>query len=175
MIDSITNYPFLEPLKTNWQDVKKEFEGVRKYLATPEGEDRIYTTGWNVLPLYLKSEAYNDAFSKLPTADNIENNILALCPTIKSAIIKIPNLAGCWFSVMKPGCIITPHCHPRSFVLMRSHLGLICPHRGVTLTVGETTARWTEGEMFVFNDSIIHSARNLSKQERVILITDFIV
>lgn len=169
-----SNYKFLDPLKDAWKEIRREFEGISEYLASPEGENHIYTTGWNILPLYMKSEAYNDAVNKLLTTDNIDNNILALCPTIKSIIINIPNLAGCWFSVMEPGCIIKPHCHPRTPALIRSHLGLICPSRGATITVGDSTKRWVEGEMFVFCDSILHSARNLSKERRVILITDFI-
>jgi beta-hydroxylase len=160
MFSNIEDYPFLEPFKENWEGIKREFELIQKNQQVVIGEDHIHNHGWSTVFFLYKGEYYKE---------NLQQ-----CPLISSLIKNVPNLARCFFSVMKPGCIIYPHSGAKTPNILRSHLGIICP-KGATITVGDSIKRWIAGEMLVFNDSITHSARNLSCEERVVLIVDFIV
>lgn len=74
------------------------------------------------------------------------------------------------FSRLAPGTVIDPHYGYDAGVL-RLHLGLECPG-GATITVGQETRRWEEGEVLLFDDTQRHSARNDGDRERLILLVD---
>lgn len=52
------------------------------------------------------------------------------------------------------------------------HLGLITPP-GPVLNVGPAMMRWHEGEVLVFDDTFIHSAKHDGTEDRYILLAWF--
>lgn len=76
-----------------------------------------------------------------------------------------------FFASMQPHTVIKPHSDFTNFVLT-SHLPLVVPYSGQNkcrLTIGETTREWINGQLLLFDTSIIHDAVNDSDQTRYIL------
>jgi len=92
------------------------------------------------------------------------------CPKTTEIINSIPGVFIAGFSVLKAGCVITPHVGYTDSV-WRLHLGLICPPN-CWIRVGEETHHWKKGEAVLFDDTIEHEAANESDSDRVILIVD---
>ena len=78
-------------------------------------------------------------------------------------LLKICNL-------LAPKTRIPPHTGVANTRLV-CHLPLIVP-AGCGFRCGATSVQWTEGEAFVFDDTIEHEAWNDSDQLRVVLIFD---
>jgi aspartyl/asparaginyl beta-hydroxylase (cupin superfamily) len=51
------------------------------------------------------------------------------------------------------------------------HLPLVVPE-GCWLRVGNETRHWEEGKLLIFDDSIVHEARNPTTETRIILLFD---
>lgn len=94
-----------------------------------------------------------------------------LCPKTTEAVQSTQGIMeGCIFgnifiSVLFPGTIVDPHCGPTN-VRHRLHFPLLVPkcasllqlRSEPELRVATERITWTEGECFVFDDSIVHSA-----------------
>jgi aspartyl/asparaginyl beta-hydroxylase (cupin superfamily) len=52
------------------------------------------------------------------------------------------------------------------------HLPLIVPENCGAIRVGNETRPWVEGELLIFDDSMVHEAWNDSDEERVVLLFD---
>jgi aspartyl/asparaginyl beta-hydroxylase (cupin superfamily) len=100
----------------------------------------------------------------------------ALCPETMAALQRIPQprIAGAgpnaMFSLLAPHTAIPPHVGVNNARLV-CHLPLVVPE-GCWFRVGAETRHWTEGEAFVFDDTIEHEALNPSDRLRVVLIFD---
>lgn len=158
MIESIDeHFAFLRPVRAHWQELKDEYLQV-KDMAENWPEKELYNGGWDTIGVIFKGQ------------DLLANQ--KLCPVATSLAKAIPEVYICGYSILRSGCIIHPHTGYTKSVF-RSHLGLICPDN-CSITVGDITRQWVDGEMFVFDDTITHSARNDSSTDRVILILDFL-
>jgi aspartyl/asparaginyl beta-hydroxylase (cupin superfamily) len=76
-----------------------------------------------------------------------------------------------FFARMQPHTKISEHSDFTNFVLT-SHLPLVVPYSGTNqcrLTVGDTTREWLDGQLMLFDTSLIHDALNDSDQARYIL------
>lgn len=73
-----------------------------------------------------------------------------------------------FFSRLKPGAHIPPHFGVANS-RMTVHLPLIVPS-GCSIRVGKEIHEWSEGELFVFDDSFEHEAWNRSTEDRLVLI-----
>lgn len=107
--------------------------------------------------------------------DLLEANA-ARCPATMTALAGVPSphING-WsplalFSLLRPGMHIPPH---RGFLNTRliCHLPLVTPP-GCLLRVGNEEREWEQGKMLIFDDSIVHEARNTSRETRVVLLFD---
>lgn len=157
MFQTIDTYPFLAPVQEAWQDIRKEYEVACKHL-TPWPERYLYNEGWQAFGLTFMGEQLPEGIAK--------------CPETWRIIKDIPGLFIAGFSVLKPKTTIYPH-RGYTATVWRSHLGIICPE-GAWIEVGGERKSWVEGEMFVFDDTIEHSAANESDQDRVIFLLDFL-
>lgn len=122
----------------------------------------------------------------------IHENIDLYCPQTYSFISK--NIVGlmqnCIFgnifiSVLYPGTIIEPHCGPTN-IRHRLHYALSVPEsaqddnngkgNSPILNVRNEVLKWEEGNTFVFDDSLVHSAEfpdnNNNCEVRVVLVVD---
>ena len=76
------------------------------------------------------------------------------------------------YSLMLPGAVISPHEGYTGEVL-RMHLGLAVPPDGdCALIVGGERREWRTGEVLLFNDTIEHSAHNLTNRPRLVFLLD---
>jgi len=147
-------YPFLQPLQDHWQEIRDEYFKVQD-RTEKWFEDGLHNGKWEAYGLRFKNQ-----------------DVPHECPRTAELVFGIPNVYIAGFSIMKPGCRIEPHVGYTRDVL-RAHVGLVCPE-GAWLQVGGEMYRWKEGEVVVFDDTVLHSAANESPEDRVILLVDFL-
>lgn len=98
------------------------------------------------------------------------------CPRTMKALEKAPlsSIGGrtpaVLFSRLEPGAHIPPH-HGMLNCRLICHLPLIVP-QGCWLRVGNETREWEEGKLLIFDDSIVHEAKNPTGELRIILLFD---
>jgi aspartyl/asparaginyl beta-hydroxylase (cupin superfamily) len=150
-------FPFLIGLQDAWRDIREECLALPGDTYEPWVQREMYGHGWSVYGLLAFGERIEAA--------------LAACPRTAAALAQIPHLTTAGFSRMAPGTHIAPH-EGWVTTVYRAHLGLVVPD-GCALKVGGEIRRWREGEAFVFDDTVEHSAWNRGKADRIILLFDF--
>ena len=156
----MTDFPIVSILETNWEFILSELTAIipkETFVHWPERG--IYKGRWDVYGIYGVD------------GQRIEGNARK-CPETARIVESIPNMRTAGFSMLAPGCQISPHKGYTDKVL-RCHLGLIVPDGDCHLRVGETTYTWEVGSAFVFDDRLIHEAWNLTDSPRYILLVDF--
>ena len=74
---------------------------------------------------------------------------------------------------MHSGTHVLPHTGPTN-TRLRAHLGLVVPETGlVEMRVGPQTLRWSEGKVFVIDDSFEHEVWQAGEGLRLVLLVDF--
>lgn len=98
------------------------------------------------------------------------------CPITANAVAAAPlpkihaRAPAAFFSRLDPGVHIPPH-NGATNARLTVHLPLIVPDQ-CAFRVGDETREWKEGELLIFDDTILHEAWNGSDQQRVVLIFD---
>lgn len=156
----MTEYPAIKILEDSWEGILRELQTIipgNTFVKWPEFS--IYNGTWDVYGIY-----------------GIDGKIIKenanRCPFTASVVQQIPGLRTAGFSMLASGCEIKPHKGYTDDVL-RCHLGLVIPDGDCALQVEETIYRWEVGKAFVFNDRLLHSAWNRTKEQRYILLVDF--
>jgi aspartyl/asparaginyl beta-hydroxylase (cupin superfamily) len=97
----------------------------------------------------------------------------AVCPLTTELVERIPGTdsAGLvYFSAMRPGAAIRPHCGPHN-LRVRCHLGLHV-RANCGIRVGGMRRTWEEGKCLVFDDSFVHEVWNRGTDARAVLLVD---
>lgn len=100
----------------------------------------------------------------------------AACPATVAAVEQAPMVhvraraPAVFFSELQPHTHIPPH-NGATNTRLTVHLPLIVPD-GCAFRVGDDTRPWIPGELFIFDDTILHEAWNRSDARRVVLIFD---
>lgn len=95
------------------------------------------------------------------------------CPKTFEIISKVPELVTAQFSVLLPHTHVNPH-KGYSTMVLRSHLPLIIPNEEkCAIKIENDTHHWKEGELVIFDDSLMHEAWNNSDKIRAVLMFDF--
>jgi len=170
------DFPWLDVLEAATEEIAAEAlaalsgdrAGFKPYVDFPPGtpiDDWAalnHSSDWSVYPLWRDGEQIPAHVQKCPKTAAV----LAQLP-----LCDIPHYApGAFFSVLKPRTRLPPHTgttNTRSIV----HLPLVIPS-GCGFRVGADVRTWTEGNAWVFDDSIEHEAWNDSDETRIILIFD---
>lgn len=169
-------FPGLSSLEAKTGAIRSEFEAliaaeaadIVPYIQYPE---RVPLRQWKA----LNNSSDWTAIHLLRNGQRVESNARH-CPATMEALAAMPqpDIPGgspnAMFSLLAPRTRIPPH-HGVANVRLVCHLPLIVPE-GCGFRCGETVARWTPGEAFVFDDTIEHEAWNDSDQLRVVLILD---
>ena len=159
-------FPWTSALEAEWRLIGRELDSLlARREAIPNFQDisedqRVLTQGadWKTFFFY----AYGH---------RIDANC-ARCPDTARALARIPGMTTAFFSILAPGKRIPEHRGPYKGVL-RYHLGLRVPFPDLCgITVGSETAGWAEGKSLIFDDTLPHSAWNLSSTDRAILFVD---
>jgi Aspartyl/Asparaginyl beta-hydroxylase len=166
----IKNYPWCQKLAKKYKGIKEEFKAVTSDMSklTKEGNNvwasaltddaSSYGTGWKTLVLMDRG-----------IWDPINANLF---PRASMAIRDSgAPVTEAFFASMQPMSSIAPHSDFTNFVVT-CHLGLDIPDSGLNkcrLTIGDETRQWINGEVMLFDTSVIHEAINEADQTRYIL------
>ncbi|MEO8176412.1 MAG: aspartyl/asparaginyl beta-hydroxylase domain-containing protein [Sphingomicrobium sp.] len=117
---------------------------------------------WSTLPLWVDGAPAGDAVTRCP------NTFAALGPLDLAQISK----RAPWivFSKLTGRARIPPHTGMINARLI-CHLPLVVP-AGCEFKVGGETRRWHEGELMIFDDTVVHEAANNGTSDRIVLILD---
>jgi len=161
----------LQKFKTNWKSIRDE--ALKVYDSTSGGfineSESLKDTGyWGQFDLFIQGREKVQNCAKAPITCSLVKNI----PEIKN------NRRGqVKFSVMKSGTHVHPHSGPTNCRL-RAHLGLKVPvnknQNNTVLRVADNYLHWSDGEIFVFDDSFDHEVwhSNENNEARIVLIMD---
>jgi beta-hydroxylase len=154
-------FAFARILEAHWRQVYAEYRGIRSELTAWHERD-LHDGGWQVFGLF-----------DFPHGRAIEANI-ARCPfTASLAHEHVPRHGAVGFSVLAPGTRISAHRGYQGEFL-RCHLGLQIPTGDCGLRMSDQVRRWATGRVLVFDDRAMHEAWNLTGEERVVLLIDFV-
>ena len=159
----------LKKVASNWQIIRNEgldglFGNHKSYQA--EATELHQEGKWQQLVLYENGHQQEDGCKLAPKTCQILDKYLN------------PNAVSCKrgqikFSIMHPGTHVRAHTGPTN-TRLRAHLGLVVPDQGlVEIRVGNETLRWTEGKVFVIDDSFEHEVWQSGNTIRLVLLIDF--
>jgi len=165
-----SDLPWANKLAKNYKQIRKEFTAITSDM------EKLQQDGNNIWAGALTQEAggYGEGWSTLVLKDRgIWDEVNCnLFPKTAKLVEKsgIP-ATEVFFAAMKPQSDIKLHSDNTNFVLT-SHLGLVIPSSGENkcrLSIGDETREWIDGEVMVFDTSIMHDACNESEEMRYIL------
>ncbi|RUW57009.1 aspartyl/asparaginyl beta-hydroxylase domain-containing protein [Mesorhizobium sp. M8A.F.Ca.ET.021.01.1.1] len=158
ILDSL---PYVHDLIADWRSIRDEMNLVSAREYGPATATYLYRPGgWQVANL-CTFYAWNGSLREV-------------CPITTKLVSAFPGVVNAKFSRMNPRTRVQPHSGVQAYAypVSRLHLGLrVPPNCGIC--VGDQTFHWSEGECFIFDDSVEHYAWNLSDEVRSILIVDF--
>jgi len=157
-------------LRDSYDVIKEEF------LRVTADADKLAREGNNVWSGALTEEAsgYGEGWRTLVLLDKgswDKENVNLFPKTAKAVHDSGIPATEVFFASMKPNTDIKPHSDFTNFVLT-SHLALDIPCNGQNkcrLSVGDDTRQWMNGEVMLFDTSIMHDAINESDEMRYIL------
>jgi beta-hydroxylase len=154
-------FPFAAVLERETERIRAEFHGVREQMIDWV-ERELYGEGWKVFGLF-----------DFPHGAPLEAGVRA-CPHTAALIAEhVPTHGAAGFSLLRPGTRIQPHQGYQGRFL-RCHLGLEIPAGDCGLRIEHETRRWEAGRTLIFDDRLTHEAWNLTAEERVVLLVDFV-
>lgn len=117
---------------------------------------------WSTLPLWVDGSPAGDSVERCP------RTFAALQPLDLARISK----RAPWivYSKLKGGARIPPHTGMINARLI-CHLPLVVPE-GCEFRVGGEARLWREGELMIFDDTVVHEAMNNGTSDRIVLIFD---
>jgi aspartyl/asparaginyl beta-hydroxylase (cupin superfamily) len=164
------DFGWTNSLKSKYKQIRKEFDAVNADM------ERLQQEGNNIWAGALTEDAaaYGDGWKTLVLMDrgrwDPEN--ANLFPNTAKAVrdCGVP-ATEVFFACMKGPSKISPHTDFTNFVLT-SHLALDIPYSGenkCNISVGDETHEWINGNVLLFDTSLVHDAVNDSDQMRYIL------
>ncbi len=162
---ALSHFPDLETLRSNSDVIREEGLALMAHqrMKVPDNKDdagfnSFAKAGWK--RFYLKW--YGDAH---PSAAK-------LCPRTTEILRGLPNVSAAMFATLPPGAVLNPHKDPYAGS-MRYHLGLVTPNDDAChIDVDGERYSWRDGQGVVFDETFIHTARNDTDVERLILFCD---
>mmetsp|Transcript_7980 Transcript_7980/g.21038 ORF Transcript_7980/g.21038 Transcript_7980/m.21038 type:complete len:259 (+) Transcript_7980:233-1009(+) len=176
-IEGLLAKPWHEPAtRQKWaKKLEKEWTVVRDELAAALADDgKLEAEGNNVwagAKNATSAAAYGQGWKTLGLCDRTvwDDTNAALFPRTCELLhrAKVPLLEA-FFAKMPPKSVIGPHSDMCNFALT-AHLGVDVPEGECSLTVGDGTREWRNGETMLFDTSILHEAENRADRTRYIL------
>mmetsp|Transcript_10147 Transcript_10147/g.25048 ORF Transcript_10147/g.25048 Transcript_10147/m.25048 type:complete len:460 (+) Transcript_10147:198-1577(+) len=176
-IEGLKPRPFHDPYQFEWaQKLRDSAEIVQEEFkrVACDGEDSLYEQGNNVWVTAANStsaESYGPDWKTLALMDRCvwdQTNVKLFPKTTKLLRdLEVPCIEA-FFARMMPNSVIKPHSDYCNFALT-SHLGLDVPEGQCWIEVGNERREWRNGEMLLFDTSLMHKAANEADQKRFIL------
>lgn len=160
------DFDWVKTLESNYLIIKEE---LLNFIAKENNQIKPY---FNKNLVTKKSMWRTSAF--LFWKWNFKNN-QNKCPKTMNILSQIPNLISAYLSILEPGSEINPHRGDTNGI-MRGHLPLVVPKEIESLgfRVNDEVKIWEEGKLLLFNDAAYHSAWNLGKSDRIVVIVDVV-
>jgi beta-hydroxylase len=163
-------FGFLEDLQSKWRTIREEFESSFDESHASSWPQRfVYTEDWKLLPLIDPGRMANHGV--VLSKGDLERNRRNF-PRTLGALEGLPGLLEAGFSRLYPGTRIHPH-KGIDHTVLRCHIGVIVP-KGCFINVGGQIREWSDGCLFLFDDTRAHEVWNESGEARVVLIMDFL-
>ncbi|NEO33067.1 MAG: aspartyl/asparaginyl beta-hydroxylase domain-containing protein [Symploca sp. SIO3C6] len=188
------DFTFLSSFKDNYKVITEELINFlnnpnvdfQKFVQTSSAQNSINKVDfWKIIALYIHlktpleifqeysdfyqvnieqvKQAYDYIYSQFPQTWKIVRELTA---SQDNGIINV------FFSYFEPGAKLNLHVNDDPY-MYRAHLGLIVPEGNIGFKVCDDLVKWQEGEVLVFTPTNPHTAWNLTKHPRVIMIIDF--
>jgi len=165
-----SDHAWCQKLASKYTELKKEFIQVTADMAKLQQEGNNIWAG----ALTEDASSYGAGWKTLVLMDRgIWDPVnVNLFPKTAKAVrdCGVPAVEV-FFASMQPRSNIQPHSDFTNFVVT-SHLGLVIPESGSNkcrLTIGDETRQWINGEVMMFDTSILHDAVNDTDETRYIL------
>jgi aspartyl/asparaginyl beta-hydroxylase (cupin superfamily) len=170
---SIEQFPYLKEIEDNFAQIYAEWLAVTKtnndvYQTWPQYQLPSGENTWTTITLDApKVHAHQNVEGVIQHADlfPITRNIL------KTALGD--RLDAVMFSKIAPQSRILPH-KGRFSNTLRCHLGIDIPAGECKIKVNNEIHGWEQGKLLVLDDRQVHEVWNLTDNERVVLLFDFI-
>jgi aspartyl/asparaginyl beta-hydroxylase (cupin superfamily) len=165
-------FPWLDGVEAATAEIRKELQAAiggdfKPYVTQAAGRPRHSQAGLVGNPDWSAYFLYKDG-AEQPGARQCPRTLAAL---EAAPLTRIPKRTpSILFSKLAAGARIPPHTGMLNARLI-CHLPLIVP-AGCEFRVGNNVRAWSEGQAWVFDDTIEHEAWNRSSQDRYILIFD---
>jgi len=158
-------FPELDVLKQEWTVIAHEALLLRE-VGKIRSSDKYDDIGFNSFFRHGWQRFYLKWYGKPhPSA-------LAHCPQTIAILEKIPSIKAAMFAELPPGGKLGLHRDPSCGVL-RYHLGLVTPNDDrCWISVDDQRYSWRDGEAVVFDETYLHTARNETPDDRIILFCD---
>ena len=176
-VDGLTCMPFWDISAQSWaKKLSSKYKTIRKEFLNVIGDKEKLQEGNNVWAGALTEEAggYGEGWSTLVLMNRgmwDESNCNLFPQTAKAVQNSGIPATEVFFASMKPNTDIKLHSDFTNFVLT-SHLAVEIPESGnnkCRLSIGDETREWINGEIMLFDTSIMHDAINESDEMRYIL------
>jgi hypothetical protein len=128
-------------------------------MAYMDKEQEYLTSGktlWS--PIWVK---FIDTWAG--TADSL--------PTLKKIVSEVDDILLLHVSVFKPGTVLPIH-NGISMGVWRYHYGLSIPDGDVGINIDNKYIKWKNREGFIWDDTVPHSAWNLTNETRLVIFAD---
>ncbi len=176
-VDGLTCVPFWDIQTQPWATkLQKKYKTIRTEFLNAISKKTLEKEGNNIWAGALTEEAggYGEGWSTLVLMNRgmwDETNCNLFPQTAKAVLACGVPATEIFFASMKPNTDIKLHSDFTNFVLT-SHLAVDIPESGnnkCRLTVGDEVREWINGEVMLFDTSIMHDAINESDEMRYIL------
>ena len=152
-------YPFLSTLLEYKNEIRHEtLQITSKWIEWPE--DLVLNGKWSVIPFY--------GFGRW-----VHKNCKA-CPTISYVLHKIPGLRSAILSRLGPHTLLDSHQGWGRLAnnVLRCHYVIQCYEKSCYIQVENRRVHVSQNHIYVFDDSKMHSAGNMSDYDRIVLLID---
>ncbi len=159
------DFAWSEALRDNWRTVRDEYRAFERDHDLPEHADISAATA-----ACVRRGTWRTVFLRVFGTDTA---LAEFFPETMALIAGTPCTLA-YFSVLAPGTVLAPHVGVYKGVL-RYHLALAVPTDNPErcyLEIDGGRLFWEEGDDLMFDDMFLHSARNESTEERVVLFMD---
>jgi len=158
------NFAFINDLKKNRETILREYEKIKlakfNEISPETAPDKYFkNSNWNVFILF----SYGKIFDT-----NIKQ-----CPVTYSILKKYSYLKTAMFSLLPPKSKMEPHRGPyKGVIRCLFKLKLEDREGDVGLQILDKKFNWKNNDVIIFDDTLTHSAWNLSTGDRVVLFLD---
>ena len=162
-------FSWAEQLREHAKTIQEEFKRVA--LEDSEGLEKNGNNVWATAANATSAQSYGPDWKTLALMDRCvwDPINVHLFPETTRILreLGVPCLEA-FFARMQPNSKIAPHSDYCNFALT-AHLGLVIPEEQCWIKVGKDTREWRNGEMLMFDTSLMHEAANTADSVRYIL------